>query len=105
MTLPPNPPRLLDQVRVAIRRKHYSLRTEEAYVGWVRRFIRFHELRHPRDLGTAEVRTFLTHRAVENEVAASTQNQALRALLFLYRAVLLHPLSADLWITDTKRPT
>ena len=79
MTLPPNPPRLLDQVRAAIRRKHYSLRTEAAAVGSVRRFIRFHQLRHPREMGATEVSAFLTNLAVENEVAASTQNQALSA--------------------------
>ncbi|WP_370374908.1 integron integrase [Candidatus Chloroploca sp. Khr17] len=105
MSESPHPPKLLDQVRAALRRKHYALRTEEAYVGWIRRFILFHGTRHPRELGATEVSAFLTHLAVESEVAASTQNQALSALLFLYREVLLQPLSEDLRITYAKRPT
>lgn len=80
--------KLLDQVRDAIRVRHYSLRTEEAYVNWVRRFILFHGKRHPKDMGGPEIEAFLTHLAVEGHVAASTQNQALSALLFLYREVL-----------------
>ena len=80
--------RLLDQVRDAIRTKHYSIRTEEAYVNWVRRFILFHGKRHPKDMGGPEIEAFLTHLAVEGHVSASTQNQALSALLFLYRTVL-----------------
>jgi len=78
-------PKLLDQVRDRIRVKHYSIRTETQYVQWIRRFILFHGKRHPRDLGTQEVEAFLTHLAVEGNVAAATQNQALSALLFLYR--------------------
>jgi integron integrase len=105
MSEPTHPPKLLDQVRAAIRRKHDALRTEEAYVGWIRRFILFHGTRHPREMGATEVSAFLPHLAVENEVAASTQNQALSALLFLYREVLLQPLSEDLRITYAKRPT
>ncbi|WP_097654022.1 integron integrase [Candidatus Chloroploca asiatica] len=105
MSESPHPPKLLDQVRAALRRKHYALRTEEAYVGWIRRFILFHGTRHPRELGATEVSAFLTHLAVEREVAASTQNQALSALLFLYREVLLQPLREDLTITYAKRPT
>jgi integron integrase len=81
-------PRLLDQVRGKIRLKHYSLRTEQAYVDWIRRFIRHHGKRHPRDMGAGEVEAFLTHLAVAGRVAASTQNQAKSALLFLYREVL-----------------
>jgi len=81
-------PRLLDQVRGKIRLKHYSLRTEQAYSDWIRRFIRFHGTRHPREMGSAEVEAFLTHLAVEGKVAASTQNQAKSALLFLYKEVL-----------------
>ena len=80
--------RLLDVVRDAIRTKHYSIRTEEAYVNWVRRFILFHGKRHPKDMGGPEIEAFLTHLAVEGHVSASTQNQALSALLFLYRTVL-----------------
>ncbi len=82
------PPKLLDQVRDRIRRKHFSLRTEEAYVHWIRRFIFFHDKRHPRELGAAEVEKFLTHLAVAGRVSASTQNQAKSALLFLYKEVL-----------------
>ena len=85
-------PRLLDQVRDRIRFKHYSLRTEQAYVGWSKRFIRFHGSRHPSDLSSAHVEAFLTHLAVDLQVAASTQNQAQSALLFLYREVLAHEL-------------
>jgi integron integrase len=81
-------PRLLDRLREAIRVRHYSIRTEAAYVDWVRRFILFHGKRHPRDMGAAEVGAFLTHLAVNRAVAASTQNQAKSALLFLYREVL-----------------
>ncbi len=83
-----SPPKLLDQVRDAARLRHLSLRTEEAYRGWIRRFILFHNKRHPGEMGTAEVRAFLTHLAVQRNVAATTQNQALAALLFLYRRVL-----------------
>ena len=81
-------PKLLDRVRHAIRTRHYSYRTEEAYVGWVRRFILFHRKRHPAEMGQPEIERFLTGLAVEQRVASSTQNQALAALLFLYREVL-----------------
>jgi integron integrase len=81
-------PKLLDQVRGAIRTRHYSYRTEEAYVGWIKRFILFHGRRHPADMGKAEIEQFLTALAVERHVSASTQNQALAAVLFLYQAVL-----------------
>ena len=81
-------PRLLDRVRAAIRLRHLSRRTEKAYVGWIRRFILFHGKRHPIELGPAEVTAFLSSLAVRDHVASSTQNQALAALLFLYRAVL-----------------
>lgn len=81
-------PKLLDQMRQAIRVRHYSLRTETAYVDWARRFILFHGKRHPKDMGAPEVEAFLTHLAVERKVAASTQNQARSALLFLYKEVL-----------------
>jgi hypothetical protein len=76
-------PRLLDQVRARLRLKHYSLRTEQAYVGWIRRFILASGKRHPRDMGVAEVEGFLSSLAVEGKVAAGAQNQALSAL-FLY---------------------
>ena len=82
------PPRLLDRVRQALRLRHYSPRTEDAYVAWIRRFIVFHRKAHPMLLGEADVTAFLTHLAVTDQVSASTQNQALGALLFLYRHVL-----------------
>jgi len=85
---PSQPPRLLDRVRSAVRLRHMSRRTEETYVAWIRRFILFHGKRHPDEMGTREVVAFLSHLAVEQEVSASTQNQALSSLLFLYRAVL-----------------
>ena len=88
----PRPPRLLDRVRDAIRVRHYSRRTEEAYVGWIRRFIFFNDKRHPRELGAGDVGRFLSHLAIERHVTASSQNQALSALLFLYRAVLDVPI-------------
>ena len=82
------PPKLLDQVRDRIRVKHYSIRTETQYVQWIKRFILFHGKRHPQEMSAAEVEAFLTHLAVEGRVSASTQNQALSALLFLYKEVL-----------------
>jgi len=84
----PPKPRLLDRVRQALRARHMSRRTEEAYVAWIRRFIFFHDKRHPAEMGAAEVTKFLTSLAVDGQVAASTQNQALSALLFLYKDVL-----------------
>lgn len=81
-------PRLLDEVRRVLRLKHYSVRTEAVYVQWIRRFIMANDKRHPRDMGEIEVEGFLSHLAVEGKVAASTQNQALSALLFLYKQVL-----------------
>ena len=81
-------PKLLDMVRERIRVKHYSLRTEDAYLHWIRRFIFFHATRHPREMGGPEVEAFLSDLAMAGRVAASTQNQALSALLFLYRDVL-----------------
>jgi integron integrase len=86
------PPRLLDQLRQAIRARHYSPRTEKAYVYWVRFFIRFHSLRHPLDLNETDVSRFLTYLAVKREVSPSTQNQALNAIVFLYKRVLDRPL-------------
>ena len=77
--------RLLDRLRQAIRTRHYSYRTEQAYVDWIRRFIHFHGKRHPQELGAKEVGDFLSHLAVDRQVAASTQTQARSALLFLYR--------------------
>jgi integron integrase len=94
------PPRLLDRVRQALETRHYSRRTEKAYVGWIRRYILFHCKRHPREMGAPEVTQFLTALAVERKVAASTQNQALGALLFLYREVLQQDLP---WLDDLVR--
>jgi integrase len=82
------PPRLLARLREKIRLKHYSIRTEQAYVAWIRRFISFHGKRHPADLGATEVEAFLTDLAVRHRVAAPTQNQAKSAILFLYKEVL-----------------
>ncbi len=84
--------RLLDQLAGAIRARHYSIRTEQAYVQWARRYILFHRKRHPGEMGDTDVVAFLTHLAVNRGVAASTQNQALNALVFLYRHVLNRPL-------------
>ncbi len=85
---PPAPPKLFARLREALRVRHYSIRTEQAYVEWTRRFIHFHALRHPASLGAPEVQAFLTHLAVDRSVASPTQNQAKSALLFLYREVL-----------------
>ena len=84
----PEAPRLLNQVRDKIRLKHYSIRTEQAYTDWIRRFILYHQKRHPEEMGAVEVEQFLTHLAVAGKVSVSTQNQAKSALLFLYRDVL-----------------
>lgn len=84
----PNPPKLLDRMRTVLRTKHYSIRTEDAYLQWAKRYILFHGKRHPSSLGAAEINEFLSHLAVERNVSASTQNQALCAILFLYRDVL-----------------
>lgn len=84
----PQPPKLLDRMRAAIRVRHYSLSTERTYTGWVKRFIYFHQKRHPQDMGTAEVEAFLSALATELNVSASTQNQAMHAILFLYKEVL-----------------
>ncbi len=97
-------PRLLDRVRSALRARHYSRRTEKAYVDWIRRFILFHGKRHPTDMGADEVTRFLSHLAVAGRVSASTQNQALAAILFLYGCVLEQKLP---WLDDivrAKRP-
>ena len=93
-------PRLLDMVRSAIRVRHYSYRTEQQYIGWIRRYIVFHGLRHPREMGGPEIEQFLTHLARDRNVAAPTQTQALAALLFLYR----HVLAMDLpWVDKVVR--
>ncbi|MBX7235191.1 MAG: integron integrase [Caldilineales bacterium] len=98
------PVKLLDQVRNKLRLKHYAFRTEEAYVDWIKRFILFHGKKHPADMGAAEVEAFLTHLAVDKHVAASTQNQAFSALLFLYREVLDRPLDAPIQSARAQAP-
>jgi integron integrase len=98
------PPRLLDRVRQVLRVKHYAIRTEEAYVGWIRRYVLFHQKRHPQEMGMPEVEAFLTDLAVHQRVAASTQNQALSALLFLYAEVLQQPLAGPLNPVRAKQP-
>ena len=98
---PANPPRLLDVVREKVRALHYSRRTEEAYVHWIRDYVRFHGKRHPREMGAVEVEAFLSHLANARNVSASTHQQALSALLFLYKRVL----DIDLpWLGDLIRP-
>ena len=92
--------RLLEQVREAVRTRHYSIRTEEAYLRWIREYILFFDKRHPSDLGATEIGVFVSHLAVKRNVAASTQNQALSALLFLYREVLGQPVE---WVDDIER--
>lgn len=93
-------PRLIDQTRGVLRTFHYSIRTEDNYIQWIKRFILFHNKRHPREMGEKEIRMFLTHLAVDKHVSASTQNQALSAILFLYKRVL--ELELD-WIDDVVR--
>lgn len=88
----PQSKKLLDQMRDTLQTQHYSYRTENAYVDWVKRFILFHQKRHPKDMGEAEISAFITHLATERKVAASTQNQALSAVLYLYREVLHRPI-------------
>jgi integrase len=100
----PGTPRLLAALRAALRVRHYSPRTEEAYIGWVRRFVRFHGLRHPRELGPREVAAFLSDLATRGRVSASTQGQALAALLFLYGEVLGTPLPMIDGVVRAKRP-
>lgn len=97
-------PRLLDQVRETIRVKHYSIRTEKAYVDWIKRFILFHGKKHPSQMGMEEVNQFLTHLATQRDVAAATQNQALSAILFLYKEVLNHELGWLEGFERAKRP-
>src|SRR5215510_13559556 len=95
---------LLQRVREAIRARHYSIRTEEAYAFWIRRYILFHNRRHPAEMSETEVGEFLTNLATQAEVAASTQNQALNALIFLYRHILERPLGDLGNVVRAKRP-
>ncbi|NKB16867.1 MAG: integron integrase [Pseudanabaena sp. CRU_2_10] len=98
------PKKLLDRVREALRLKHYSYCTEKTYVQWIRRYILFHNKRHPSEMGVPEIEAFLTHLAVEGQVAASTQNQAFNAILFLYREVLKQELEGRIDAIRAKRP-
>jgi integron integrase len=102
--LAPQKPKLLDRVRLAMRAHHYSPRTEEAYVAWIKRYIFFHGKRHPAEMGAEEVTRFLSSLALDGRVAASTQNQALSALLFLYREVLQQDLPWLEGVVRAKRP-
>ena len=95
-------PKLLEQVKIHLRAMHYSSRTEESYVNWIKRFILFHNKIHPENLGKDDIRKFLNHLAVERNVSASTQNQALQGILFLYKEIIHKEVG---WIDDIKRPT
>ncbi|NJN98929.1 MAG: integron integrase [Anaerolineales bacterium] len=103
--MPDPAPKLLDQVRYILRVKHYSIRTEEAYLDWIKRYILFHHKQHPKELNSPEIEAFLTHLAVELHVAASTQDQALSAVLFLYREVLRQDLLYPIDAVRAKQPT
>ena len=96
-------PKLLDQVRTALRTRHYSIRTEEAYIGWIRRYILFHKKRHPQEMGSKEINAFLSHLAEKRGVAAATQSQALNALVFLYKHILKID-TGDFDIIRAKKP-
>jgi integron integrase len=101
---PTQKPKLLDQVRQAIRTRHYSYRTEKAYVHWIKRFVFFHNKRHPAEMGEAEIGWFLSSLATDSHVSASTQNQALNALLFLYREILKKDIGYVNGVVRAKRP-
>jgi site-specific recombinase XerD len=104
MPSPPRPAGLFQRYREELQARHYARRTVETYEQWLRRFLRFHQLRHPREMGSDEVNAFLTHLAVEAQVSASTQNQALSALLFLYRELLERDLDLEGLIRARTRP-
>jgi integron integrase len=101
----PRPSRLMDQMREALRSRHYSPKTEKVYVMWAERFIRFHKMRHPKDMGEREINEFLTHLAVEQHVSSSTQNQALAGLLFLYRSVIGRDVGDLGGVVRARKPT
>jgi site-specific recombinase XerD len=94
----------LDRVREALRARHYSLRTEASYTGWIRRFILFHPKRHPAEMGEVEINRFLTHPAVGRDMSAATQNQAMSAILFLYQKVLEKDLGPLEGLVRAKKP-
>ena len=99
-----SPPKLLDLVHQEVTLRHYSIRTEKAYTYWIKRYVQYHKLRHPKEMGQKEIRDFLSFLATENDVSSSTQNQALNALLFLYGDVLKIPLGAVANFERAKRP-
>jgi len=98
----PTKPKLLDEVRIHLRSNHYSRKTEEAYIGWIKRFILFHNKRHPNEMGKDEIQKFINHLAVEKHVSSSTQNQALQAILYLYKNILTKDIG---WLDDIKHAT
>jgi integron integrase len=100
----PSPPKLLDRVRWHLRVKHYSLRTEQIYIDWIRRFILFHGKRHPETMGEEEIAAFLSHLAIDQHVAAATQNQAFSALLFLFQKVFDRKLNFIAGVERVRRP-
>jgi len=99
----PKPGKLLDQVREVMRYHHYAIRTEQTYVKWISDYIRFNGTRHPREMGKPEIERFLSHLAVNRNVAPSTQNQALNAILFLYKHVIDMPLNDYIDATRSKK--
>src|SRR5262245_41102455 len=101
---PGRPPKLLDRVRIEIRTRHYSRRTEKAYIHWITRYIYFHKVSHPAEMAAPEINQFLSHLAVDKHVSASTQNQAFSALLFFYRVVLERPFDQLQGVIRAKRP-
>ncbi len=105
MNTTPKPKKLLDQVRDVLRVKHYAYRTEKTCIFWIRRFILFHEKKHPSEMGSRQIQDFLTHLAVKRNVSASTQNQALNALIFLYKKVLRIDLRDPIEAVRARRPT
>ncbi len=102
--MPPTQPKLLDRVRASLRLRHYSLHTERTYLQWIKRFILFHRKRHPEEMGKPEIEQFLTHLAVQRQVAASTQNQALNAIVYLYHQVLGREIGDLENVVRAKRP-
>ena len=94
----------MDQVREVLRYHHYALRTEQSYVKWILKFIKFNRTRHPREMGKPEIEGFLSHLAINRKVAVSTQNQAFNAILFLYRDVLLMPVMDRIEAVRSKKP-
>ena len=100
----PKPKKLLEQVQEALRTKHYSYRTEQTYIDWIKRYIIFHKKQHPKDLGVEEIRAFIAHLATDRKVATSTQNQALSAILFLYRTVLRQETNLPPDLINPSRP-